>query len=217
MCSSISRMGRCSILVIGLLGLVVGSAAVAEDVVEPKTKRAFAREESGLHLAGVGVRTKLFIKVYGVGFYVEPEEARRALADFRGVSHEELSGNDRFYSRLVGTGFSKAMVLQFVYNAGTKRTKDSFREGIETNLPGMSPAGEEFLALFTGELGKKGDRMILRTDTTGRIVVLSNGKELGVVQDEALTTALWKIWLGPEPILPKLKADLVQLLPPILE
>ena len=198
------------------LGLLLATPAAAEDVVEPRTGRTYPRQDLGMSLASVGVRTKLFVKVYAAGFYVEPEGAREVLSEFRGLSHEELVSSERFYAALVGDGFAKAMVMQFVYNAGAKKVQGAFREGIEENLPGTSPAADAFLALFTGEVGNKGDRLTIRTSPGGKIVVLSHGAELGTVEDAALSEAVWKIWLGPEPILPKLKSGLVELLPEVL-
>lgn len=199
------------------LALVAGPA-LAQEVEEPRTGQRFATTDDGLSLAGVGVRTKLFIKVYAAGFYVDAEQARTHLERFRGVSAEELAGREDFYTRLVKANIAKKMVMRFVYNAGAKKVRGAFEDGLKTNLPeGTSPAAEEFLGLFEGDIGGKGSVLTVRTEPGGRILVHSDGAELGTLEDVELTEALWKIWFGPKPAIPGLKPQLVTRMPEVLQ
>lgn len=207
-------MKTAAILTLGLSLLAVPAAA--EEVTEPKTGVAFAGTMDGMALAGVGVRTKAIIKAYAAGLYVDPSGARRSLERFRGRSAEQLGGNDAFFAALTAGPFEKALVMKFTYDVGTERVREAFQEGLATNLADVSGPPQEFLKLFQGDVGRKGDVLLVRATPEGRVSLRCNERDLGAVQDRALAEAVWKIWLGPKPILPKLKSDLIQFFPAIL-
>jgi len=145
-----------------------------------------------LQLNGMGVRKKLWIKVYVAGFYLEnrtsnPEEA---------VNADEI----------------KRIVMHFKTNKATKKKMDSaWQEGFEGNAPAQVEALQQKIDTFKGFFGnmRKGDVVELTILPGEGTKISLNGQEKGTITGDDFSRALLKIWFGPKPPSEKLKAGLL--------
>jgi hypothetical protein len=209
---------------LGLLALValVGGvpAEAAETVRESSTdvefpvERHVAGSERPLALTGTGVRKKLFFKVYGFAFYVEPEIARRHLREFAGRPAEQLKGTKAVYDMLIELPAPRLVVMHFVRDVDGESMRDALASSLEP-VPDGHPAKERFLGLWKEPI-PSGTEVALLFDPGGEVLVLRDGQELGIVRSEALATALLRTWLGPEPISWDIREGAVERLPEVL-
>lgn len=137
--------------------------------------------EQQLVLNGLGLRTKLFIKVY-VGALHLPQKQGDAAA-------------------ILAADTPRQMSMDFLYNVKAGQMCDAWTEGLEANTPNAGAdvqAAFKTLCTYMEDL-PKGNRLILTyTPGTGTTVEV-NGKVKGTLPGKATADAILATWIGPEP------------------
>jgi hypothetical protein len=150
-------------------------AATLADVTLPDT---ITVNNQTLVLNGLGLRTKLFVKVYVGGLYLEKKAADPTV--------------------IINADAPKRVVLQFIYDPSREQMVDSFKEGFENNAPGKFKAEvEKWLA--AQEALKKGDQLVATyVPGTGTTLTI-RGKDKLTVPGLPFAQALFSVWFGPKP------------------
>jgi hypothetical protein len=134
-----------------------------------------------LALNGAGIRTKLFIKVYVGGLYVESR------------AHDA--------SAILRADGARAIVMHLLMDLDAEKITSSIDEGFENNSAGQMDALRARLdrlkAMFPSV--KKGDVLQLAWIPGRGTVVTHRGKELGVIEGRDFADALFAVWLGGKP------------------
>lgn len=180
-----------------ILMLSVAVPAVAQEVTEPKSGLKFTAKDGDACLLGAGLRTKTIarVKVYAIGLYA----ADSAIAG----SLQGKAGKPELYDELVNGDFQKKMVLKFLRDVSTEQIRDAFRDGLKgsgvqagtwLNYFGDTRSGQEYIIAWTPGVG-------LETKVAG--------VDKPALNDKALASAVFGIWLGAKPIQEDLKKDLV--------
>jgi len=171
--------------------------ALAQDVAEPKSDVKFAVKDSDPSLLGVGLRTKTIarVKVYAIGLYA----ADWAIAG--PLKHK--AGTAERYRELVNGDFKKKVVMKFLRDASAEQIRDAFRD----SLKGPEGKTEEWIAYFNA-IGSGQECVIAWTPDVG-VETKVAGADKPAINDKALASAIFGIWLGDKPIQEDLKKDLV--------
>jgi len=134
-----------------------------------------------LVLNGLGLRSKLFIKVYVGGLYLPQKEKNAATV---------LSGDT-----------PRRMVMHFLYSVNKDQMCDAWKEGLEQNTP-KAPADvkKEFATLCSWmEPIPKGHELVLTYVPGTGTQVEVNGKVKGTLPGKATADAIVATWIGPDP------------------
>lgn len=137
--------------------------------------------EQKLVLNGLGLRSKLFIKVYVAALHL-PQKQRDAAA-------------------IMAADTPRQMSSYFLFGVKTSQICDGWSEGLEANVPNP---GAEIQAAFNTlcsymEDVPKGNGMILTyVPGTGTTVEI-NGKVKGTLPGKATADAILSTWIGPKP------------------
>jgi len=134
-----------------------------------------------LKLNGLGLRKKLWIKVYVGGLYLE---------------HPTTNGKRAAESKEV-----KKMVMRFMTNKATKSKMDGgWDEGFEENYAHYNAvkARVEKFKNFFGDM-KDGDVVEMTLIPGKGTTVVINGVEKGSIDGDDFQEALVKVWTGDEP------------------
>lgn len=133
-------------------------------------------------LAGMGIRTKTFlkVKVYVAGLYME----------FPSLKAEEIIGSDQ----------AKAMVMSFLYKkVGNEKLQESWRDGFTANTPSAGPElkdkMEQFITLFS-DAAMKGDRYIFSYEPGKGTTVTLKDDVKTMIPGADFANALMAIWFG---------------------
>jgi len=135
-----------------------------------------------LVLNGMGVRSKLVIKVYVGGLYVE-QKSKDAVA-------------------ILQSDTVKRLVLHFIYSEVSKeQMAEAWTDGFTGNLPdkgkSLKPQIDQFLA--AAETMKKGEEMVVTyVPGTGTTLTI-RGQDKLTVPGAEFGRAVFGIWLGPKP------------------
>ena len=148
--------------------------------------------DTTLKLNGMGLRKKMFVKVYVAGLYLEAPTTNDA--------------------EVVSAPGAKRVVMHFLTNKATKKKMDSaWVEGFEANSPSEYDAIRDRVVDFKNLFGdmKVGDVIeVTVVPDTGTYVVL-NGKENGVIKGDDFGEALLRVWFGVHPPSDELKAGML--------
>lgn len=199
----------------------LSSAAAAEVSVEPATGVAFAQTRSApgaaapLELTGVGVRTKLFFKVYAFGLYVDPEAARAALQRWTGHPAGSLAADAGLRQALVELPGDRVALLHFVMSVSDRKMREAMTEAMDRGLPADDPARAAFLALWNAPI-EKHEEVLLHFSGDGTVVLIRRGVSLGAVKSPLLARCLLQSWLGPDPVSEDIRRGVVSRIPLIL-
>ena len=180
-----------------LFALFILVPTFAQDVAEPKSGTKFAAKDGDTSLLGAGLRTKTFakVKVYAIGLYVADAEIAGPL--------KGKAGTPELYRQLVAGDFKKKVVMKFLRNV----SKDQIQEAFRDSLKGSGGKAEEWIAYF-GEVRSGQECVIDWTPGVGLETKVA-GAEKPAINDKALASAIFAIWLGDKPIQDDLKKDLV--------
>lgn len=151
-------------------------AATLADVTLPDTVTV---GNQTLVLNGMGLRTKMFMKIYVGGLYVEKKT---------GDSIAIIQGDA-----------TKRVVLQFIYGEVTRdQMVESFSEGFKGNAPGATKSQvDQFLNAI--ETMKKGEQLVATyVPGTGTTLAI-RGKDKLTIAGLPFAQALFSVWLGPKP------------------
>ena len=193
------------VVVPAVLAVLLSGPRLLAQVTEPRTGTAFATQENGMTLLGVGLRTKTFlkVKVYAIGLYVSDAALSGPLAAHRGKPVSPA-----LYHDLVWGDFPKAFVMKFVRDT----TPSQIREGFYEALPSINHAR---LDLFSANFGtpRNGEVVTIRWAPGGIIESVSAGETKPPIADKAFAAAVFGIWLGEKPLQGDIKRDLVARFP----
>ena len=134
-----------------------------------------------LLLNGMGLRTKLFIKVYVGGLYL-PQKEKSA-------------------QKILAADAPRRMVLSFIYDVSKEQMCDAWEEGLEANTP-KAPA--EVKKNFTTLCGwmdgvGKGHKLILTYLPGQGTQIEVAGKMRGTLPGKPTADAILATWIGPDP------------------
>lgn len=203
-----------------------GALAFAGEVVDGSTGQKFApgRQVANagktydLSCVGTGVRKKMVIKVYALGFYVENAYRQQLAAKWKAQVPKaaDLEDQAAFFQSLVKDTYCRQFEMKFVREVDAEKVRDAFTEGLENNLPQMkqkpelAAAAKKFVGWFQGTIAE-GDRLVITLFPDGTIIAAHNDKPLGTMQDAALVPGVTAIWMGKECISETLRAEAVRL------
>jgi len=150
-------------------------AATLADVTLPDT---ISVNNQTLVLNGLGLRTKMFVKVYVGGLYLEKKTNDPAV--------------------VIQADAPKRVVLQFVYDPSREQMVDSFKEGFEANAPGKFKAEvEKWLA--AQEAFKKGEQLVATYVPGIGTTLTIKGKDKLTIPGLPFAQAVFSVWFGPKP------------------
>lgn len=138
--------------------------------------------ESTLHLNGMGLRKKLWIKIYVAGLYVKEKTSDPV--------------------ELVKSPGPKRLVMHFLTDKATKDKMDSaWENGFQKNTPEKFKDLMERVHRFRNQFGdmKKGDIVELTIVPGEGVHAALNGEHKGTISGDDFGAALLRVWMGPHP------------------
>lgn len=180
-------------------GLLVAAQVQAQQPVEmegQKFEPTVALAGQTLNLNGVGLRKKLFIKVYVAGLYAQQKSANAAA--------------------LINDKGPRRVTLRMLRDVDASSFIDSFNEGLKNNhteaqLNAMKPQVDALTATLNaiGE-AKKGDAINFDYTPDGGTRISVNGQPKGsAIAGADFFAAVLRIWLGEKPADESLKKGML--------
>jgi hypothetical protein len=165
-----------------ILALALGAPLTAATLAGVTMPDSITVAGKTLALNGMGVRSKLVIKVYVGGLYLE-QKSTDAVA-------------------ILQSDTIKRLVLHFIYSEVSKeQMAEAWSEGFAGNLPdkgkSLKPQIDQFLA--AAETMKKDEQMMVTyVPGTGTTLTI-RGRDMLTVPGAEFGRAVFGIWLGPKP------------------
>ena len=134
-----------------------------------------------LVLNGVGLRKKLFIKVYAGALYL-PSKQHNAAA-------------------ILAADAPRRMVMHFVFSVDKGKIAEAWEEGLTDNTPNASPEVKtafKTLASWMEDI-KDGQRIVMTYVPGIGTTVEVAGKNKGTLGGKAVSDAILNTWIGPKP------------------
>ena len=176
--------------------LVVFSLAVstvwAGELADVKMADEVMVGDATLQLNGMGLRKRMWVKVYVAGL--------------------DLESPSRDAAEVLNSDGAKRVVMHFLTNKASKKMMDAaWVEGFEANSPTKYGALKERVEKFADLFGdmKVGDVIELTMIPGGGTVVVLNGEEMSAVDGDDFASALLRVWLGEHPPSDELKAGML--------
>ncbi len=144
-----------------------------------------------LVLNGLGLRTKLMVKVYVAGLYLQ----------------QKSSDPDA----IIKADAPKQIVMRFLHGASKNQMVDAFDESFDGNAPDAKKTMKADIDRLLGALEpvKSGDEMVFTyLPGTGTTLAI-NGKDKLTIAGPAFAPVLLSVWLGPKPPNADLKKGLL--------
>jgi hypothetical protein len=174
---------RKSVLSLAVVTFVLAStftlqAATLAGVTLPDTETVGGKS---LVLNGLGIRTKMMIKVYVAGLYLEQKTSDP--------------------NAIIKSDAPKQIVMKFLHGASKSQMTDAFDESFKDNTPDavktMKPDIDRLLAAL--DAVSTGDTMVFTyVPGTGSSLTI-NGKEKVTIAGAPFGQVLFSVWLGPKP------------------
>jgi hypothetical protein len=187
---------------VALTVLVVAEAAPAQTWTEPKSGATFELKRDGMTLLGAGLRVKKIVftfKAYAVALYVDDAALTGPLAAFKGKT-----SSPEFYKALQTGDFKKQVVLKFLRTLSQGKIQDAMRE----SLVGGDPTTlAQFISYFPEV--KEGQECVLRHAGGGKLESIMAGVVKPPIASTDFVGRLFGLYVGPEPIQPDIKVDVV--------
>lgn len=181
-------------------------------------------------LHGTGVRLMGgLVRVYAVGFYVDPQAARAALADWVGFSQADILSSDALWDTVcdANASFRRTFRMVVVREVGGKHMKDGFDRGIRPRVAAAAKKGRckpaeckkavhQFSNLFmsVGTM-KVGSEIKIAVDN-GNVSLTVDDRWLGEVKNPQLAWAMVDLFLGGRPVTPTLRQSSAEALEALL-
>ena len=160
-------------------------AATLADVTLPNT---ISLNNQTLVLNGLGLRTKIFVKVYVGALYLEKKT------------------NDP--AAIIQADAPKRVVMAFIYDPSREQMVDAFKEGFEGNTPGKFKAEVDKWLAAQEDL-KKGDQIVVTyVPGTGTTLTIK-GKDKLTIPGLPFAQAAFSVFLGPKPPTADLKSGML--------
>jgi hypothetical protein len=146
-----------------------------------------------LNLYGVGLRKKLFIKVYAGALYI--------------------AGSPGETSLLESTGTSKSMRMHIIHSKiAAKKVRNAWTDGLRNNLTDEKFAAiearlEQFNNLFPNL--HEGDVLEMNFQSGKGTEVVLNGESRGSVEGDDFFSSLLLVWIGDKPADKNLKLGIL--------
>jgi hypothetical protein len=142
-----------------------------------------------LVLNGMGLRTKMFFKVYVGGLYLEKK-----------------SGDA---GAIIQSDAAKRVVMEFIYGEVTRdQMVESFTDGFKANAPNTPKAQvDQFLGAL--EAMKKGEQMVVTYVPGAGTTLAIRGKDKLTMAGLPFAQAVFSVWLGPKPPTSDLKKGML--------
>ncbi len=173
------------------LAMATAASAAANEVAGVKMESTSSVEGKTLQLNGMGLRKKLFFKVYVAGLYLENRSKDPASI----LSSEQIKSMRLHILRtLSGSELSDAISEAFWRNVKSPR---SVFEARLQKLSKMFPSvvsGDNITLTYVPGKGTK---------------VFAKGQEKGIVEGKDFADALFAVWLGDNPVQDDLKRALL--------
>lgn len=183
-------MRRLSIVLLACV--LAAPAAWSAELAEVTLPDQVTVEDASLELNGMGLRKKMWVKVYVAGLYLPSKT-------FDAGAAVQMAG-------------TKKVVMHFLTDKATKKKMDAaWLEGFEANSPSEFDGLEGRVRTFMGFFGdmENGD-VIEMTVVPGRgTTVVLNGDEKGVIEGDDFGAALLRVWLGDHPPTDELKSGML--------
>ncbi|MGE5232721.1 MAG: chalcone isomerase family protein [Acidobacteriota bacterium] len=147
-------------------------------VMLPDTAKAGDKD---LVLNGLGLRKKLFIKIYVGGLYLTAKEHDAA--------------------KVLAADSPRRMVMHFLYGVSASQMCDAWDEGLEQNTPNPSAdvkAAFKTLCSYMEEIPKGNELVLTYVPGQGTLVEV-NGKAKGTLAGKDVADATLATWIGPDP------------------
>jgi hypothetical protein len=133
-------------------------------------------------LAGIGIRTKTFlkVKVYVAGLYMKDRSSDPA--------------------QIIGSDQAKAIVMSFLYKeVEGEKLQESWRNGFEANTPSAGPElkkrMDQFVSLFSTS-AMKGDKYVFAYEPGIGTTISFKGDIKATIPGADFASALMAIWFG---------------------
>jgi hypothetical protein len=171
--------------------------ALAEDVTEPKSGTKFAAKDGDTSLLGVGLRTRTFakVKVYAIGLYVADSAIAGPL--------KGKAATPELYRQIVTGDFKKKVVMKFLRNVSGEQIREAFSDSLKSS----GVKSDEWIAYFNDI--RSGQELAIGWTPGAGLETKVAGTDKPAINDKALASAIFGIWLGDKPIQDDLKRDLV--------
>jgi hypothetical protein len=134
-----------------------------------------------LVLNGLGLRTKMMVKVYVAGLYLEQKSSDAGA--------------------IMKSDAPKRIVMHFIYHPSKSQMADAFNEGFQDNSPDAMKTMKADIDKLNGALQdlKAGDEMVFTyVPGTGTTLAI-NGSDKVTIAGLPFEQALLSVWLGPKP------------------
>jgi hypothetical protein len=144
-----------------------------------------------LVLNGMGIRSKMMVKVYVAGLYLEQKTSDP--------------------NAIIKSDAPKQIVMKFLHGASKSQMTDAFDESFKDNSPDavktMKPDIDRLLAAL--DPVNSGDTMVFTyVPGTGSTLTM-NGKEKLTIAGPAFGQVLMSVWFGPKPPTADLKTGML--------
>lgn len=147
--------------------------------------------DATLVLNGMGLRTKLFFKVYVAGLYLPAKESDSA--------------------KVLAADGPRKLEMQFVRSVGRDKIAEAWAECLTNNTPSAGAdvkEGFRQLESWTADM-EEGHKMTFTYNPASGTEIAVQGAAKGTVAGKAFADAVFSCWLGPAPPNPELKAGLL--------
>ena len=168
-------------LSIALFVLLLATSAVAGTLAGVTLPDQVDVKGQKLVLNGLGLRTKLIIKVYVGGLYL-PQKEKSA-------------------QKILAADSPRRMALHFIYNVSKDQMCDAWDEGLEANTPNASAEVKKNFQTLCGWMDGvgKGQQLVLTYLPGEGTHVAISGKEKGTLPGKPTADAILATWIGPDP------------------
>lgn len=173
--------------------LLCATMADARQIAGVNLAESLMSGQDSLHLNGAGIRTKLFLKLYVGGLYLqrrsqEPEKIIR--------SDEPMAIRLHIISTMITSSKME------------KATREGFVKATGGDLTPIRAAVEKFIAVFREKIGDNDVYDMIYVPGRG-VEVYKNGQFRELVEGLAFKQALFGIWLCEQPAQQSLKEEML--------
>ena len=137
--------------------------------------------DTQLVLNGMGLRKKLWVKVYVGAIYLKAKSSDPA--------------------KIIAADEPKQMVMHFLYEVDAAKLVDAWKEGFANNSAAKLPELQQRLDQFCGlwRTMKVGEEATMTYSPGVGVKLAIGGSEVGLLQGKDFADALFAVWLGDAP------------------
>lgn len=168
-------------LLVLALAATLAAPALAGQLAGVTLPDAAKAGDQDLVLNGLGVRKKLFIKVYVGGLYLSARQADAA--------------------KILAGDTARRMVLHFLFGVSSGQMCDAWDEGLEANTPGAPAEVKAAFKTLCSDMEDipKGNELLLTYLPGQGTQVEVNGKSKGTLPGKPTADAILATWIGADP------------------